>query len=130
MLPQLRLALRTSLVLCMAIGSATAAENEESKCCCTTYDTSVCLSNVDKKVDAEQSATYQKALIASQHFGTKAVDDLKEAETQWLAYRDAECKAEYDRWGGGSGGPNALTMCKIRIARQRTAELKSRYHVH
>jgi uncharacterized protein YecT (DUF1311 family) len=130
MLPQLMPALSTLLLLSMAIASATAAENEESKCCCTTYDTSVCLSNVGKKVDAEQSTTYQKALIASQRFGNKAVDDLKEAETQWLAYRGAECKAEYDRWGGGSGGPNALTMCKIRITRQRIAELKSRYHVH
>jgi uncharacterized protein YecT (DUF1311 family) len=125
----MRLALKTIslLLLCMAIGSASASENEESKCCCTTYDTSVCLSNVDKKVDAEQSAAYQKALIASQKFGDKAIDDLKDAETQWLAYRDAECKAEYDRWGGGSGGPNARTICKIRITRQRTVELKGRY---
>ena len=114
----------------MAIGSATATETEESKCCCTTYDMSVCLSNVDKKVDAEQSTTYQKALIASQKFGDTATDDLKAAETQWLAYRDAECKAGYDLWGGGSGGPNARTMCKIRITRQRTVELKRRYHVH
>ena len=91
---------------------------------------SVCLQKVDKKVDAEQSATYQKALIASQKFGDKALDDLKEAETQWLAYRDAECRAEYDRWGGGSGGPNARTICKIRTTRQRIVELKHRYHVH
>jgi uncharacterized protein YecT (DUF1311 family) len=114
----------------MAIGSAAATENEEAKCCCTTYDMSVCLANVNKKVDAEHSATYQKALGASQHFGGMAVDAIQGAEKEWLAYRDAECKAEYALWDGGSGGPNARTMCIIRLTRQRTNELKRRYHVH
>lgn len=99
----------------MAIGSASATENEETKCCCTTYDMSVCLSNVSHKVDAEHSATYQKALSASQRFGDQATDDLKEAESRWFAYRDAECKTEYALWDGGSGGPNARTICIIRL---------------
>jgi len=114
----------------MALGSAAAKENEETKCCCTTYDMSVCLSNVKGKVEAELNATYQKAQIASQHFGAKAVDALQDAQKQWLAYRDAECNAEYVLWDGGSGGPNARTMCVIRLTRQRTNELKRRYHVH
>ena len=114
----------------MALGKAAATENEETKCCCTTYDTSVCLSNVNKKVDAEHSATYQNALSDTQRFGDKAVDALREAEKQWSAYRSAECEAEYSRWGGGSGGPNARMMCIIRLTRQRTSELRRRYHVH
>jgi uncharacterized protein YecT (DUF1311 family) len=45
----------------------------------------------------------------------------------WISYRDAGCKAEYGLWGGGSGGPNAQTLCLIRLTRQRTVKLKNAY---
>ena len=103
------------------------AQDEETKCCCTTYDMSVCLSKVHDKVDAELNATYQKALSMTKRFGEQDVENLKDAEQKWIAYRDAACKAEHGLWGKGSGGPNAHAMCVIRLTRQRTADLKSVY---
>jgi len=115
------------LSLFVGIGSAAIAQDDETKCCCTTYDMSVCLSKVNDKVDAELNTTYQKAMSLTKRFGSQDVENLKDAERKWTAYRDAACKAEYGLWGGGSGGPNAQTMCVIRLTRQRTADLKSVY---
>jgi hypothetical protein len=70
--------------------------------------------------------TYQLALkTVTSGYTTRDVQNLREAEKMWIAYRDAACKAEYGLWGGGSGGPDANTMCLVRLTRQRTAELKS-----
>jgi uncharacterized protein YecT (DUF1311 family) len=103
------------------------AQDDESKCCCTTYDTSVCLSKIRDKVDAKLNRTYQEALQMTARFGDTDVVNLKEAEKNWITYRDAECKAEYGLWSGGSGGPNAHAMCVIRLTKQRTAELENSY---
>jgi uncharacterized protein YecT (DUF1311 family) len=113
--------------LFLGLGTAAISQDEETKCCCTTYDVSVCLSKVHDKVDAELNATYQKALSMTKRFGDQDVENLKDAEQKWIAYRDAACKAEYGLWGKGSGGPNAHTMCVIRLTRQRTDDLESVY---
>ena len=115
-------------ILLFAIG-ASATQNDEAKCCCTTYDVSVCLSTVNQKVDAEHDVIYQKALSASHRFGDKAVTYLVDAEKQWSTYKNAECEAEYALWDGGTGGPNARAVCIIRLTRLRTDELRRRYHV-
>src|SRR5690348_6812188 len=115
------------LLLLGVIGAVAAAQDDEKKCCCTTYDTSVCLSKIRDSIDAELNKTYQTALSMTKKFGREDLENLKDAERKWIAYRDAACKAEYGLWGGGSGGPNAHTMCVIRLTRQRTADLKSVY---
>jgi len=115
------------LSLFVGLGTNAIAQGEETKCCCTTYDMSVCLSKVHDKVDAELNTTYQKALSMTTRLGDQDVDNLRDAEQKWIAYRDAACKAEYGLWGKGSGGPNAHAMCVIRLTRQRTADLKSVY---
>jgi len=115
------------LLLLVAFRALAVAQEEETKCCCTTYDTSSCLSKVHDKVDGELNATYQSAVILTKKFGRSDVENLRDAERKWVAYRDAACKAEYGLWGGGSGGPNGRTMCVIRPTRQRIADLKSVY---
>jgi uncharacterized protein YecT (DUF1311 family) len=115
------------LSLLVGIGAAAIAQDEETKCCCTTYDMSVCLSKVHDKVDAELNTTYQEALSMTKRFGSQDVENLKDAERKWTAYGDSAGKAEYGLWGGGSGGPNAHTMCVIRLTRQRTEDLKRVY---
>jgi uncharacterized protein YecT (DUF1311 family) len=59
-----------------------------------------------KKAEAELNAVYSQAL--------KAVDGderklLVDAQRKWLAFRDADCKAEFKKWEGGSGA--ALYTC-------------------
>jgi uncharacterized protein YecT (DUF1311 family) len=114
-------------LLLFALGVAAAPQDEETKCCCTTYDTSVCLSKIRDKVDAELDTSYQQALSMAGRFTSADVENLKDAQRKWAAYRDAACKAEYGLWGRGSGGPNAHGMCVIRLTRQRTTDLKDAY---
>jgi uncharacterized protein YecT (DUF1311 family) len=113
--------------LFVSIATAAIAQDEETKCCCTTYDTSVCLSKIHDKIEADLNTTYQKALDMTKRFGEQDVRNLKDAEQKWTEYRDAACKAEYGLWGGGSGGPNAHAMCVIRLTSQRMTDLKSVY---
>jgi len=87
-----------ALLLLVALGRGPVAQDDETKCCCTTYDTSVCLSKIRDKIDAELNATYQKALRMTKRFGSEDVENLKDAERKWIAYRDAACKAEYGLW--------------------------------
>jgi uncharacterized protein YecT (DUF1311 family) len=115
------------LFVLLGIGPDSPSQNDETKCCCTTYDTSVCLTKVHDKIDAKLNATYQKTLGMTKRFGEEAVENLKDAQQKWITYRDAACKAEYGLWGGGTGGPNAHAMCEIRLTRQRTEDLESVY---
>jgi uncharacterized protein YecT (DUF1311 family) len=88
---------------------------------------SVCLSKIHEDVDTDLNKTYQKALQLTGKFGSTDLQNLKEAQKKWLAYRNAACNAEYGLWQGGSGGPNAQALCVIRLTRQRTADLKNVY---
>ena len=72
-------------------GSGQPVKNEEDSCCCTTYDTNMCLSKVEKKVDQELNTVYQDALKRWNDDPENA--ELRDAESDWMAYRDATCKA-------------------------------------
>ena len=113
-----------SFALLVYLGASAAAQ--EQKCCCTTLDTSICLAKVLKKVDLQLNDTYQKSLKTVEDSAQDG-QNLRDAQRAWIAYRDAACKAEYDLWGGGTGGPNAHTICIIRITRQRTTDLHKTY---
>lgn len=115
------------VVIFMAVGTNLAGQDDETKCCCSTYDVSVCLSKIHEKVDKSLNETYRQALQMTTRFGSTDVQNLKEAEKKWISYRDAACDAEYHLWGGGSGGPNAKTLCVIRLTRQRTLDLEGAY---
>ncbi len=101
---------------------------QDEACEGTTYDTSMCLLRILKKVEVELNSTYERALTAAKRdYTARDVQNLRTAERRWIAYRDAACNAEYGLWGGGSGGPAAHTGCLIRVARQRIADLKVAY---
>jgi uncharacterized protein YecT (DUF1311 family) len=116
-------------LILLSFSTVAVCQDDEAKCCCTTYDVSACLSRIHKQVDAGLNTTYQAALkTVTDSYTTQDVQNLKEAERTWIAYRDATCKAEYGLWGGGSGGPNARIICLMRLTRQRNAELENAYH--
>ena len=104
------------------------AQDDEAKCCCTTYDTSVCLTAVRKAVDHELNTTYLQAMEKmKKHYTAQDVQNLRTAERLWIAYRDATCNAEYGLWGKGSGGPNAFGFCIVRMTKQRIVDIKNAY---
>ena len=114
------------LIFFMLVAGPMIAQTDESKCCCTTYDTSACLSKIHDRVEKELNKTYSDALkqVADSADDTA---NLRDAERKWIEFRDAACKSEYGLWGRGSGGPNAHAMCMIRLTRVRTADLRSAY---
>ena len=115
------------MLLIVALTVANAQEPDEG-CEGTTYDVSVCLAQKYKRVDSELNAAYQRALKSAKGYDDKDIQNLKDAERKWIGYRDAACKAEYNLWGRGSGGPNAHTICLIRLARERATHLKDAYY--
>jgi len=100
-------------------------KNEEDNCCCTTYDTNICLLKVQGKVDQELNQTYQSALKRWNEDPNR--EELRQAERAWVSYRDASCKAEGDLYKGGTIMPSIEMHCIIRLTRQRMAEIKDAY---
>ena len=60
-----------------------------------------CMAKVLKTIDAELNVGYQRALKVTKNQWTPTdVQNLKDAQRKWIAYRDAVCKAEYGLVGG------------------------------
>jgi len=55
------------------------------------------------------------------------VNNLRDSEQKWTAYRDAACNTERGLGGKGSGAPGAWSGCMIRVTKQRVADLKKAY---
>ncbi|WEF25388.1 lysozyme inhibitor LprI family protein [Paracoccus sp. S3-43] len=53
-----------------------------------------------------------------------ASDSLLKAQRAWIAWRDAECDFQYDRYGGGSMRSIAGTGCRMTATARRTFELR------
>src|SRR5438045_643608 len=100
-------------------------KNEEDACCCTTYDTNVCLVKLEDKVDQELNKVYQSAL--KRWNKDPESEELRDAQRAWIAYRDATCKAEAGLYRGGTIMPSVDSHCVLRVSRQRIADLKDAY---
>ena len=106
--------------------ASSALARDYSKCDGTTYDMSVCLSKIYERSDGELNAVYKAAL--RQYSGYKRhTENLRMSERRWISYRDAQCKAEYDLFEGGTMAPLINLGCLIKITDQRIAELKDVY---
>jgi uncharacterized protein YecT (DUF1311 family) len=115
-----------SLALFACVAQA-APQKDLSDCVGTNFDTTKCISEHYKNADADLNVTFQKALKSAADYGPKDVAKLRDAQRKWVAYRDAECEAEYSLFGGGSGGPAAHSGCLLRITEQRIEDLKAAY---
>ena len=90
----------------------------------TTAATTNCIAHEYEKADAELNRIYK---LAFKGLDPKEADNLKKAQRAWVIYRDAQCDAEYAKWGGGSGGPAAHLDCLYRLTRLRSRELHKTY---
>jgi len=88
-----------------------------------------CLAKSLKAADSDLNAEYRKALkiAGDQYHRSTDVQNLRDAERKWIAYRDAIRKAEYGLVGGGTAGPSIQISCLIRITEQRISDLQSEY---
>jgi uncharacterized protein YecT (DUF1311 family) len=112
-------------VAVLAVVSAT-AQDDETKCCCTTAETNICLVEVEKAVDSMLNETYQAA-ITKLHGSAPDASKLRDTQRKWLAYRDAACKAESDLYEGGSIAPQTFGFCVVKLTKRRIADIKDAY---
>lgn len=75
-----------------------------------------------EKVDKELNIMYRKA-YESLEYAQKPL--LKEAQIQWIKFRESHCKVVESIYDGGSLQPTFIYECKTEISQHRIAELKS-----
>ena len=86
------------------------------------------MANILKTVDAQLNVEYQRALkITKDQWTPSDLQNLRDAQRKWVAYRDAVCKAEFGLVGRGTAGPSIRISCLIRITKERIADLQAEY---
>jgi uncharacterized protein YecT (DUF1311 family) len=87
----------------------------------TQYEVNQCAHKEYLAADAELNKVY-KQLSGKLDEEERAL--LKNAETAWLKYRDANCEYESAFYRGGTLRPAIYSFCLARMTSERTAELK------
>lgn len=87
------------------------------------------LAAVDRSLDSALgfARTSAEELDRTTGFGT-AVPALDAAQEAWSAYREAQCHAVGEGFGGGSGTGIAITACRVTLGRARVKELLDSVH--
>jgi uncharacterized protein YecT (DUF1311 family) len=86
-----------------------------------------------KAADLKLNQTYQRVLATfkgadeerQQSYPASTKAALIEAERAWVKYRDADCKAVYDHWKGGTIRTSMELGCRQERAEQRTRQLEA-----
>ena len=83
-----------------------------------------CFIAASKKADEDLNAFYGKLRIKLE---SNDLANLQVAQRLWVQFRDANCKAEYSLYAGGSAGPTVRAACAEAVTRQRAIELRTMY---
>lgn len=112
------------LVFLLAVGSASGQGTKKAPCsdANTQAEMNICAGKEYKTADASLNRVYQQ-LVAMLETEEKA--QLKEAQTAWIKYRDANCDFVGDQYKGGSIRPLIYGLCLADVTRNRTAELRA-----
>ena len=89
----------------------------------TQADMNICWGKEYKAADATLNQVYGQ-LMRKLDEPDKA--QLKQVETAWLKYRDANCEFVADQYKGGTIRPMIEAMCLADVTRNRTNELRNR----
>lgn len=115
------------LLLCAGIAHA----DDDCKDANNTVEMNDCMSKQAKAAEATLNQTYRQVLAslkgadnqAQQSYPASTRAALVDAQRAWIKYRDADCKAVYNRWKGGSIRDVMMLGCMKDRAEQRTHEL-------
>jgi uncharacterized protein YecT (DUF1311 family) len=105
-------------------GSALGQDKKKPEPCAdaqTQTDINICWGNEYKAADAQLNKTYQQ-LVALLDAAER--NQLKNVETAWIKYRDANCDFVADQYKGGSMRPMIYALCMADVTTNRTTELK------
>lgn len=90
----------------------------------TTVETANCFGRALKDADGNLQHLYERL---KEKLPADDFTRLQAAQRLWLKYRDANCAAEYNLYGGGTAGPIAHLACLEADTRTRIAELHTMY---
>jgi uncharacterized protein YecT (DUF1311 family) len=90
----------------------------------STADEAACFDNAYQRADVDMNRYYRR--VETLETGSD-LTNLKNAQRLWIQFRDANCKAEYDLYEGGSARPTVKLACLEVMTRHRTEELKIMY---
>jgi uncharacterized protein YecT (DUF1311 family) len=103
--------------------------NEKDSPCASvvvTADLVQCLAKARDAADAQLNAVYK---TVRGKLDAAEVQQLLTAQRLWIQYRDANCSAERDLYGGGTATGPAYLACLEAMTRARAKELKVTYAV-
>jgi uncharacterized protein YecT (DUF1311 family) len=83
-----------------------------------------CFISASGNADTEMNRMYNRVRKV---LGAEEQEKLQVAQRFWLQFRDANCAAERDLYGGGTAAPMVYAACIEADTRQRTAELNTMY---
>jgi uncharacterized protein YecT (DUF1311 family) len=114
------------LLLMLVAGFSTVGQKQKPKDPCADAQTQAemtqCAGQAYKAADAELNQVYQK-LVAMLDDEEKA--QLKEVETAWLKYRDANCEFVSGQFKGGTIRPMIHAYCLADVTKNRTTEIRN-----
>jgi len=114
------------LLVCLLAGGPTLAQKKSKSAPCANAssqaDMNDCAGREYKAADATLNQVYRQLV--------SMLDDeeklqLKEAQTAWLKYRDANCEFVGGQYKGGTMRPMVHAMCLADMTRSRTSELRT-----
>ena len=120
---EMKLALFCLSSLLLLAGS-TVGQGKKSDPCAkanTQAEMNDCAGREYKGADATLNQVYRQ-LVAKLDDEEKS--ELKDAQTAWLKYRDANCDFVADQYKGGTIRPMIHANCLADVTRNRTAELR------
>src|SRR5262249_28674263 len=110
-----------------ALNSQISQEGKDCPDARTTRDENICTANVVSVTERDFDVFYQSLLGL---LGTEPGNQqkLREAQEQWLKYRDKTCEAVAALYDGGTIRPSAVSRCEIQLTRSRMRDLDSAYY--
>lgn len=113
-----------------ALSNLTASQQKVTATCAnnsgTQAEANACARVKSKQADDEMKQVYEQLLSELSNYGSdgKAQQKLKQAQSAWLQYRDANCESEASIYEGGSIRPAVYYFCRASITQERTARIK------
>jgi uncharacterized protein YecT (DUF1311 family) len=89
-----------------------------------TADAAACYSNAFRAQDKALDTLLGHVRPAT---AGKELELLNRAQHAWLQYRQLSCDAEYEMYGGGTGGPVTRLACLEALTRDRIKQLHAAY---
>lgn len=115
-----------SLSLFFISSDAKSIEPSDFGCDGSTLEQHGCMAKLLSEADKELNTAYQSLIRLVSNHGEGWVQDFRAAQRKWVEYRDLNCEFYGNYLKGGSGKDLYFSACKIRMTRERAAELQEK----